>query len=434
MKRKRIVIISVLIIVVAGILYLLYSVACRNARDIEIEASSESPEIEEPVVRKLYELPIDSFYIEKGKVRRNQNLADILKQFNLAEGSFNRLFLMHDDVFDVRKMKAGNDYTAFISMDTLYQLQYFVYEHTPVEYIIFDFSDSLRVTAREKDVKLVEKISTGKISSSLWNTMIDNQINPMIAIELSEIYAWSIDFFGLQEGDSFKVIYNEMYVDTNAVGIDKIEAAFFRHADHDFFAIPFVQDSTESYFDIDGNSLRKAFLKAPLRFSRISSRYSHSRFHPILKIRRPHHGVDYAAPIGTPVHAIGDGKVIKLGYDDGAGRMIKIRHNSVYTTVYMHLSRYGKGIHNGVYVKQGDVIGYVGSSGLSTGPHLDFRFYKNGTPVDPLKVEAPPVEPVRKENRQTFDSVKALVLNRLNSQKDTFQPNLKDKKTLQLSN
>ncbi|HJX72175.1 MAG TPA: peptidoglycan DD-metalloendopeptidase family protein [Bacteroidales bacterium] len=415
MKRRKLAVIFIIVVLLLGISYLLYLYAGRNARDIEIEASSDSPETGEPVVKTLYELPVDSFYIEQGKVRRNQTLADILKQFNLAEGSLNRLFMMSDDVFDVRKMRAGNDYTAFISLDTLYQLKYLVYEHTPVEYVLFDFNDSLRIAAREKDVKLIEKTSTGKIATSLWNTMIDNQINPMIAIELSEIYAWTIDFFGLQEGDSFKVIYSEMYVDTISVAIEKIDAAFFRHADHDYYAIPFTQDSTRSFYDVDGNSLRKAFLKAPLRFSRISSRYSHSRLHPILKIRRPHHGIDYAAPVGTPVHAIGDGEVVKLDYDDGAGRMIKIKHNSVYTTVYMHLSRYGKGIHHGAFVKQGDVIGYVGSSGLSTGPHLDFRFYKNGSPVDPLKVEAPPVEPVREENRQAFDSVKILVLKRLNS-------------------
>lgn len=416
MKRKKIITISVILILLLGVFYLLYLYVGRNAREIEIEASSpDSPEIAEPVVNKLYEIPVDSYYLEHGRVRKNQNLADILKQFNLPEGSINQLFMMSDGVFDVRKMKAGNDYTAFISLDTLYRLKYLVYEHTPVEYILFDFTDSLKMVAKEKEVKLVEKTSTGKIASSLWNTMIDNQINPMIAIELSEIYAWTIDFFGLQEGDSFKVIYNEMYVDTSSVGIERIYAAFFRHAGRDFYAIPFTQDSLESFYDVDGNSLRKAFLKAPLRFRRISSRFSHSRFHPILKIRRPHHGVDYAASVGTPVHAIGDGKVIKLDYNDGAGRMIKIRHNSVYSTAYLHLSRYGKGIHNGAYVKQGDIIGYVGSSGLSTGPHLDFRFYKNGSPVDPLKVEAPPVEPVKEENRQAFDSVKTVVLERLNA-------------------
>lgn len=414
MKRKGYILILIFIAVMLAAIYLLYLYAGRNARDIEIEAVPDSLGKPEPPETRLYEIPVDSFFIEQGKIRKNQNLTDILNQYNLPAGSLNQLFLMPRKVFDLRKIKAGNDYTVFLSQDSLNQLKYLVYEHTPIEYILFDFRDSLKVSVKEKEVNLIEKKSAGKITTSLWNTMMDKQINPMVAIELSEIYAWTIDFFGLQEGDSFRVIYNEMYVDTSPAGIENIYAAWFRHADHDFYAIPFIQDSTLSFYDSDGNSLRKAFLKAPLRFSRISSRFSNSRFHPILKIRRPHHGVDYAAPVGTPVHAIGDGRIIKLGYNEGAGRIVKIRHNSVYTTSYMHLSRYGKGIRNGTYVKQGDIIGYVGSSGLSTGPHLDFRFYKDGHPVDPLKVEAPPVEPVREENRAAFDSVKTVVLNRIN--------------------
>ena len=236
----------------------------------------------------------------------------------------------------------------------------------------------------------------------------------MLAFELSEIYAWSIDFFGLQEGDAFRVFYDEQYVDSNYLGLGKIRGAVFYHAGEDFYAVPFVQDSVESYFDQEGNSLRKAFLKAPLRFSRISSRYSHSRLHPILKVRRPHLGVDYAAPVGTPVHAVGDGKIISAGYTKGNGNWIKIQHNSVYATAYLHLSRYGRGIRTGAYVKQGDVIGYVGATGLATGPHLDFRFYKNGYPIDPLKVKAPPVEPVKPENRHVYDSVLWLTMERLN--------------------
>jgi murein DD-endopeptidase MepM/ murein hydrolase activator NlpD len=221
--------------------------------------------------------------------------------------------------------------------------------------------------------------------------MMSKKYNPVLANELSEIYAWSIDFFGLQPADSFSVIYDELYVDSVSIGLGRIHAAYFRSSGTDFYAIPFVQDSVESYYDLEGNSLRKAFLKAPLRFSRISSRYSHSRVHPVLKIRRPHHGVDYAAPTGTPVQAIGDGKIIeaKRGYNNGGGNYIKIRHNSIYTTAYLHLSGFAPGIATGTYVRQGDVIGYVGSTGLATGPHLDFRFYKNGSPVDPLKVEAP---------------------------------------------
>jgi len=245
--------------------------------------------------------------------------------------------------------------------------------------------------------------------------MLKNNLDPMLAFEMSEIYAWSIDFFGLQEGDGFKVYFDEQYVDTNYVGLGKINGAVFNHVGNEFYAIPFVQDSVESYYDQEGQSLRKAFLKAPLRYSRISSRYSHSRLHPILKIRRPHLGVDYAAPIGTPVYAIGDGRIIQTGYTRSNGNWIKIQHNSVYATAYLHLSHYGKGISQGSYIKQGDIIGYVGSTGLSTGPHLDFRFYKNGSPVDPLKVEAPPVEPVHEEYMPAYESVRSQVMARIAS-------------------
>jgi murein DD-endopeptidase MepM/ murein hydrolase activator NlpD len=235
------------------------------------------------------------------------------------------------------------------------------------------------------------------------------------------MYAWTVDFFGLQPGDNFEVVYDELYVDNTSIGIGKIYAASFNHAGKELLAIPFMQDSVETYFDADGNSLRRAFLKAPLRYSRISSRFSGSRMHPILKIRRPHFGVDYAAPAGTPVYAIGDGRVIMAGYQGGAGRIVKVRHNGVYTSTYMHLSGFGKGITTGKYVTQGELLGYVGTSGLSTGPHLDFRVSRNGSPIDPLKMESPPVDPVKETNRAAFNSIKLAALDML--QKDD-QPKL----------
>jgi len=240
--------------------------------------------------------------------------------------------------------------------------------------------------------------------------MISEGIHPMVSSELSVIFAWTVDFFGVQKGDSYKVIYEEQFIDGRSIGIGRIYGAQFTWEGNTITAIPFIQDGKESYFDTDGNSLRKAFLKAPLQFTRISSRFSASRLHPILRIRRPHLGVDYAAPIGTPVQAIGDGKVVFAGSENGSGRMVKIVHNSVYSTAYLHLSGFGKGIYPGAMVRQGDIIGYVGSSGLSTGPHLDFRFYRNGSPVDPLAVEAPPVEPVMEENRERFGINKEVVL------------------------
>ena len=368
-------------------------------------------------VPRLYGLAIDSFNIETSKVGRDQNLGQILQKYNLPERALTQLLLYADNVFDVRKIRDGNNYTAFLSRDTLYRLQYLVYEHTPVDYVIFDFTDSVKVLLRQKEVITRQKRVNGSINTSLWDAVTQNNINPLVALELSEMYAWTVDFFGLQPGDNFTVVYDELFVDTISIGLGRFHAASFNHAGKELLAIPFIQDSVETYFDAEGNSLRRAFLKSPLRFSsRISSRFSGSRMHPILKIRRPHYGVDYAAPVGTPVYSIGDGRVIMAGYQSGSGRIVKVRHNSVYTTSYMHLSGFGKGITAGKYVLQGELLGYVGSSGLSTGPHLDFRVSMNGSPIDPLKMESPPVDPVKPENRVSFDSVKVATIKLLNGQ------------------
>jgi len=236
----------------------------------------------------------------------------------------------------------------------------------------------------------------------------------MLALELSDIFAWTIDFFAIQKGDRFRVIYDEQFVDSTSIGIGEIYAVQFDHYSEPNYAFRFLQDDRYDYFDEKGTSLRKAFLKAPLKFSRISSRFSSGRMHPVLRIRRPHHGVDYAAPKGTPVMSIGDGTVVAKAYQKGGGgNYLKIKHNSVYTTTYMHLSGYAKGIASGSRVKQGQVIGYVGATGLATGPHLDFRVAKNGSLVDPLKVKAPPVEPVKEENMARYNQVKDSLLNEL---------------------
>jgi murein DD-endopeptidase MepM/ murein hydrolase activator NlpD len=384
--------------------------------DLLSEPEQEIPETEEivfeaPVINYEYDsIMIDSFIAQTGYIKRNQPLSYLLGEHGISPRKVYELTQVSEGVFDLRKIRSGNPYKMFFSPDSLHSLKYFVYEHTPRDYLAVYFGDSISLWMGQKPIDTVRSFFTGSIETSLWNLMKEEDANPMLAIELSEIYAWSIDFFGLQKGDSIRVIYDELFVDSVTVGIGKIHGGLFRHMETDFWAIPFVQDSIPDFYDEEGKSLRKAFLKAPLRFSRISSGFSHSRLHPILKIRRPHLGVDYAAPSGTPVVSIGDGVVIKKAYTRGGGNMLKIKHNSVYTTAYLHLRGYGKGIRNGAYVKQGDIIGYVGSTGLSTGPHLDFRFYKNGSAIDPLKVEAPPVDPVRKENMDRYIPVRDSIM------------------------
>ena len=371
------------------------------------------PEIKaEPVLR--FGLEIDSFVVEEGRIQRNQNLSDILSNFGVSMAKIDRLAKNSRDTFDVRKIKAGNKFHVFQSRDSLREAQFFVYENSPFDYVVFNLKDSLNANFGKREVISELREGTGVIESSLWNTMYDNNLNPILAIELSDIFAWTIDFFGIQKGDRFRVIYEEQFVDSTSVGIGTIHAVQFDHMGQANYAFRFFQDERYDYFDENGNSLRKAFLKAPLNFSRISSRYSNNRYHPVLKIRRPHRGVDYAAPRGTPVVSIGDGTVVAKAYQKGGGgNYIRIKHNSVYTTTYMHLQGYAKGMYTGVRVKQGQVIGYVGSTGLASGPHLDFRVNKNGQYVDPLKVKAPPVEPVKEENMESFIPVKDSLLTNL---------------------
>ncbi|MCK5692817.1 MAG: peptidoglycan DD-metalloendopeptidase family protein [Bacteroidales bacterium] len=364
-----------------------------------------------------YGIPMDLYNVEEGKVGRNQTLSDLLQPLGVSLQEIYQISLLPDSLVNERKIKQGNPYLFYSLKDAHLEVPrnaeaIFIYEKDQLNFVAISIDpDSIWARNGRKPVDTRQQVASGIIETSLWESMLAADANPMLAIELSEIFAWTIDFFGLQQGDQYKVIYEESFVDSSSIGIDRITGAWICHNETDFWAIPFVQDSIRSFFDEEGNSLRKAFLKAPLRFSRISSGFSHSRYHPVLKIRRPHHGVDYAAPTGTPVHTVGDGVITKVGYQKGGGgNYVKIKHNSVYSTTYMHLSGFGKGVRQGVYVKQGDVIGYVGSSGLATGPHLDFRFYKNGSAVNPLKVEAPPVEPVYEKNRRAYGLIRVFTI------------------------
>ncbi len=399
---------------------MLLQAACKFTNSGPTDSQATEPDTltlrEQKEPNYLFGIPADSFNLISGHIRPNGFLSNILLEHGISMQEIDQLVRNSESVFDVKTIRAGNNYTLFCDNDSTARLSYLVYEHDPTTCYIFSFNDSLRITPYKKEIRKTIRYSTGTIETSLWESIIEGGLHPTLVTELSDIFAWTVDFFGLQKGDSFKVIYEEMHIDDESLGVGRIYGAQFTWAGKTITAIPFIQNDKESYFDEEGNSLRKAFLKAPLRFSRISSHFSASRLHPILRIRRPHHGVDYAAPVGTPVHAIGDGRVTYAGTENGSGKIVRIVHNSVYSTAYLHLSHFGKGITKGAFVKQGDIIGFVGSTGLSTGPHLDFRVYQNGSPVDPLKVDAPPVEPVSEENKARFERSKTTVLSLL----DTF--------------
>ena len=387
-----------------GIAFLLFIlVSCgRSPQDVIEEVFTSTP----PPPTMAYGIVVDSLDVTKFKVKKNEFLADILLRHNIDYSEIDHIARNTKDTFDVRRIIAGNTYSVIKTRDSVPQTLHFAYELSPSRYVLYSFGDSVIAQRGQKEIIVIPDTITGIIESSLWNAMVAAEADPNLANELSEIYAWTVDFFGVQKGDAFKVIFEELYVDDQYVGLGKVEASMFYHGGDSLYAFYFEQNEKGDYFDEKGNSLQRTFLKAPLRYSRISSKFSHSRLHPVLKIRRPHHGVDYAAASGTPVYTVGDGTVIKKGYQKrGGGNYIKIRHNGTYSTTYMHLKGYAKGIKVGDHVRQGDLIGYVGSTGLSTGAHLDFRFYKNGKPVDPLKVESPPSLPIDASNQILFDSV-----------------------------
>ncbi|MBE5033560.1 M23 family metallopeptidase [Gallalistipes aquisgranensis] len=378
-------------------------------------ASEEAEPGEVASAELLYGIDKGQYIIEEGEVESGQTLSTIFARYGIGPVVVDRVARAAEEVFPLRNMRAGHAYTAFLRADSTRALEHFAYEKSLTDFVVISLDgDSVRVTSGSKEVRVERRRCTATISSSLWNCMVDNDLSPALAMDLSDIFAWTIDFFGLQEGDGFTVVYDERYVDSVSVGVGRIWGAIFNHAGKSYYAIPFKQGTKITYWDEQGNSLRKNLLKAPLKFSRISSRFSRSRLHPVLKIRRPHYGVDYAAPSGTPVHAVADGVVVYKGYKGGNGNMVKIKHAGGLMSGYLHLRGYAKGLVSGKRVAQGDLIGYVGSTGISTGPHLDFRLWRNGQPIDPLKVPSEPTEPISAENRADFDMIRQLVLAELN--------------------
>jgi len=376
----------------------------------------------EPIVHPIakiaqkieYGIVTDSLKVDRDEVKSGENLGGIFSRLGVDNQTIAKLPSITSGIFDIRKLRCGNTYTAMMSNTKDNELQYFVYSINDTSYVIFDFRDSLHVYTHTKDVVRNLKSVSGVINSSLWVTMQKSGVDPNMAVALANMYQWSIDFYAIQKGDSFKAIYEELSVDGKPISIGEIHSAVFVHNGKEYYAHRYAQGNVTDYFDDKGQNLRKEFLKAPLKFSRISSKFSNSRLHPILRIRRPHHGVDYAAPKGTPVHTIGSGTVLKAAYAGGAGRLVTIRHNNGYTTSYMHLAGFGPGIRAGASVSQSQVIGYVGSSGLSTGAHLDFRVYKNNVPIDPLKVESPPALPINAMYKAKFDSIRVSYEKNLN--------------------
>lgn len=354
----------------------------------------------------LWGFVTDSLEVTESKVRKGDFFATILMRSGLSAQEAYNLSEACDSIFDLRSIRIGNAYRTWTSVQD--SLEYLAYDIDRIRSVVFRCREPYDAYYVERPILTETKSVDVTIESSLWNDMLAADAPPVLILTLSDIYAWTVDFFGLQKGDRFKVIYDEKTCEGEVVAVDTVRYALFTSRGQEYPAIMFNQgDGGNIYWNEKGESMRKAFLKAPLHYSRISSGFSYARRHPITRRVQPHTGVDYAAPKGTPVVTIGDGVVTSAKNEGAGGNVIRIRHNSVYSTAYLHLSKFASGISAGKRVKQGDVIGYVGSTGRSTGPHLDFRVWKNGSPINPLKMESPPAEPLKEENMAAFSEAAA---------------------------
>ena len=353
---------------------------------------------------KQFGYVLNDYHVVRDTVKRGDSFGTILEKNNLFYPQIYNIVQKVKRVYDIRKINIGKPYTILFSKDSLRKPEVFVYQPNLIEYVLVSLNDSLWAEKKSKAVKLVEFEAQGTITSSLSETMEEKKLSPLLSNELSEIYAWTIDFFRLEKGDNFKIIYTGKFVDDSIyVGLNRIHSAYFEHRKKQFYAIEFETDLERGifeYFDEKGKNLRRAFLRSPVQFSRISSRYNLRRKIAYYGRVKPHLGTDFAAPVGTPIRATASGTVIKSGYTRGNGNYVMIKHNATYSTQYLHMKK--RGVKKGQFVRQGDYIGTIGMTGNTSGPHVCYRFWKNGKQVDPMREKLPEAKPISKDLKDKY--------------------------------
>lgn len=352
----------------------------------------------------LFGIPVGLYEVENGTIKRNQTFADLLLPYGVSSQELYEMERLARNVHSVRRLNTNKNYSIFYRDDSLKRAGFFVYEASPKDYVVYQFEDSLSVYRESRNVEVIEKTMSGKITESLDQSIRDEGGSAALVNAVADLFGWQIDMRTLYKGDWFRIVYEELTVNGEPIGIGNILGAEFNYHKNTYKAFGFDQGEGLNYFDENGVSIQKAFLRYPVEYSRISSRYNPRRYHPVLKRRTPHLGTDYAANRGTPIKAAGDGIIVARGYTGGNGNYVKIKHNGTYTTGYLHMSRFGK-FKQGQKVKKGDIIGYVGKTGLATGYHLCFRFWKRGTQVDFLKEELPAELSLKAEYQPDFNAM-----------------------------
>ncbi|MEM6645109.1 MAG: peptidoglycan DD-metalloendopeptidase family protein [Bacteroidota bacterium] len=392
-------------------LFVTFGIALAVSTYLYQKEQADLPSVEDaPVVVDVDEYGFERDYLlpYTAEIERGETFSELLENFNVSRTVIQEAAAMAEPVFSVRKLRSSKPYRVYLERDTARAM---VYVKDRVNYVVFDFRDSVQVYQKERPVEKRQSMVSGAITETLVQTLNDQTGDAgqsiRLALDVAKIFAWQIDFSRLQKYDAFTLIYDESVLDGKPVRLDQVVAAKVAHRGREFYAFRYTHpDGSFGYYDAEGRSAKKAFLMAPVEYSRISSRFSLRRFHPVQRRYKAHLGTDYAAPRGTPIMATGDGVVEKASYTRGNGRYVKIRHDGTYQTAYLHMSKIGSGIKPGVAVKQGEVIGYVGSTGLATGPHVCYRFWQNGKQVDPFSVVTPPAEPLNEERIAEFELVR----------------------------
>ena len=394
-----------------------YNLFFRNNNSAEDLTKIEKKE----KIIKEFGYVLNDYTVKRDTIKSGDSFGQILENNNLFYPKIYNIVQATNKIFNIRKINVGRPYTILYSKDSLEIPELFIYQPNPIDYVVVSLSDSIWAERKQKEVELKSLEASGKIYSSLSETMESLKLSPLLTNELSEIYAWNIDFFRLEKGDNFKIMYTSKYVnDSVYIGLNRIHNAYFEHRGKPFYAVEFKTDSLRNiyeYFDENGKNLRRAFLLSPVQFSRISSRFNLRRKIAYYGKIKPHYGTDFAAPVGTEIRATAAGRVVKSGYTRGNGYYVTIKHNATYSTQYLHMKQ--RGLKVGTYVSQGDRIGYVGMTGYTSGPHVCYRFWKNGKQVDPLKQKLPEAKPISNTLKEEYLAYMKPIKGRLDKMKST---------------
>lgn len=374
-------------------------ISCNNKNE-----ETEIAEVDVPKLTKEFGFILEDYEVVRDTIKSGETFGLLMDRQGVSSATVFTIADRVKDTINVARLRAGRPYTVLRSKDSLSQAKVFIYQPSRIDYVVIHLSDSIHAYRDRLPLSTKRRAASGVITSSLSQAMVDAGLSQALVHELSSVYQWTVDFFRLQKGDNFKIIYNENYInDTIYAGIESVEATLLNHHGRPYYGFRFTTDSITGqadYYDEKANTLRSFFLRAPLNYTRISSRYSPRRLHPVTRQVRPHLGTDYAAPHGTPIMTTANGVVERSGYTAGNGNYVKVKHNNTYSTQYLHMSR--RAVSVGQRVKQGDIIGYVGSTGLATGPHVCYRFWYNGKQVDPYAIVLPAAEPINEELKDSY--------------------------------